>query len=179
MPGDQASFAASSIHNHTLKMGRFNKVEPCALCSKNVGGFLSHGYKCQSRKPIAVSSRWFISLTVSFVACKLSFHKECNQFACKFPCQPQTSSPQSPVRQRPWEPLVSKKQSRQHSTVAELMSALNHQQPLSPQSSKWSLTRTSQFTDPADQVVGCTEDLRQMNIFIFKKVRNFYMSCLV
>lgn len=50
MPGDQASFAASSIHNHTLKMGRFNKVEPCALCSKNVGGFLSHGYKCQSRK---------------------------------------------------------------------------------------------------------------------------------
>lgn len=129
------------------------------------------------RKTFALATLLSVSLSL-FAACKLSFHKECSQFSCKFPCQPiQTSSPQSPTWHRPWEPLVqkSKHTSRKFSTVFDLPSASGGGlQTQSPQSSKWSLTRTSQFTDPTDQVVGCAEDLRQMSIFIFKKVRYFH-----
>ncbi len=87
-------------------------------------------------------------------------------FACKFPCNP-SSPPRSPdygqkLSLKPWLALpgagYGATQQRSHSTgVQGLLKS-------------WSLTRTSQQLDPADQILAGLEDLREFSLFIFKKV---------
>lgn len=38
----------------------------------------------------------------------------------------------------------------------------------------WFLNKTTEFTDPADQIVNSIEELRQISIFMFKKVSVFH-----
>uniref|UniRef100_A0A9J2P6J4 Phorbol-ester/DAG-type domain-containing protein n=1 Tax=Ascaris lumbricoides TaxID=6252 RepID=A0A9J2P6J4_ASCLU len=124
---------------HSFKLSRLHRAELCALCNKSLTGILVQGYKCTS--------------------CKLSFHKECSAFAASIPCQAQIahSRVEPPAPKRTWD-IRSSRSPRQS------LAPLNLQTPKS-----FNLFKTKQQTDPSDMIIQSTDDLRQFNVFIFKK----------
>uniref|UniRef100_A0A915BD69 Myosin motor domain-containing protein n=1 Tax=Parascaris univalens TaxID=6257 RepID=A0A915BD69_PARUN len=124
---------------HSFKLSRLHRAELCALCNRSLTGILVQGYKCTS--------------------CKLSFHKECSAFAASIPCQVQIAHSRV-------EPLASKRtwDIRSSRSPRQSLAPLNLQTPKS-----FNLCKTKQQTDPSDMIIQSTDDLRQFNVFIFKK----------
>ncbi|VDM96149.1 unnamed protein product [Thelazia callipaeda] len=96
----------------------------------------------------------------SLSECKLSFHKECLSFSCKIPCQTPVQSPRPDVSppKKAWE----------------IKSAWPPKQSFGPlilqPVKSFNLQKTKQQTDPCDMIIESENDLRQFNIFIFKKL---------
>lgn len=139
--------STSKPAKHTLKMSRLHRNEYCALCNKNLTGILVQGHKCSK--------------------CKLSFHKECSSFASNIPCQltpAQSPRPDAAPPKKAWE-IKSAWSPRQSFAPLVL-------QPIK----SFSLHKTKQQTDPSDMIIECVDDLRQFNVFIFKKLINLENS---
>ncbi|CAG9541021.1 unnamed protein product [Cercopithifilaria johnstoni] len=130
----------SVVTQHNLKLSRLHRNETCVLCNKNFTGILVKGNKCTE--------------------CKLSFHKECSSFASNIPCHVMTHSfrPNDMPPKKEWEtkPSWLPKQS-----FAPLV--------FHPAKS-FSLHKAKQQTDPSDMIIESYSDLRQFNVFIFKKL---------
>uniref|UniRef100_A0A158R5X7 Myosin motor domain-containing protein n=1 Tax=Syphacia muris TaxID=451379 RepID=A0A158R5X7_9BILA len=131
------------VKSHSFKLSRLYRAETCALCNKTLSGLLAQGQKCSN--------------------CKLTFHKECSAFATNIPCQTPIHSPQleqvSP--KRPWDFRSSRSELSPHQSLSPLHLS-------TPKS--FNLFKTKQQTDPSDMIVESTDDLRQFNMFIFKKL---------
>ncbi|KAL3997136.1 Myosin head (motor domain) family protein [Acanthocheilonema viteae] len=131
---------ASVVAKHNLKLSRLHRNEICTLCNKNFTGILIKGNKCTD--------------------CKLSFHKECSSFASNIPCQVITQSlrPHNMLPKKEWE----------------IKSSWPHKQSFAPlllhPTKSFNLHKTKQQTDPSDMIIESDSDLRQFNVFIFKKL---------
>ncbi|EJD74213.1 hypothetical protein LOAG_18439 [Loa loa] len=89
--------------------------------------------------------------------CKLSFHKECSSFASNIPCQAIIHSVRS-------DDMPSRKESEIKSPKQSFAPLILHP------TKSFSLHKTKQQTDPSDMIIESDNDLRQFNVFIFKKL---------
>ena len=134
----------SQSTGHNFKMTRIHKTVNCNLCNKLLNrSLLLQGYRC--------------------CGCKLTFHKECANFAAKIPC---ASPIVSPVREhfmfkRPWESMRTPRPSI--STL--ILEKQGGQLPFG----SFNLTKTQQQADPNPLLIESINDLRQFSVFIFKK----------
>uniref|UniRef100_A0A915PKD8 Uncharacterized protein n=1 Tax=Setaria digitata TaxID=48799 RepID=A0A915PKD8_9BILA len=98
----------------------------------------------------------------NLTGCKLSFHKECSSFASNIPCQilSQSLRPDDTPPKKAWE----------------IKSAWPPKQSFAPlvlqPVKSFSLHKTKQQTDPSDMIIETDDDLRQFNVFLFKKLMN-------
>uniref|UniRef100_A0A914XBB0 Unconventional myosin-IXb n=2 Tax=Plectus sambesii TaxID=2011161 RepID=A0A914XBB0_9BILA len=151
--GKSTTLSMDALVSHPLKLARIPKGDLCALCAKAISGILVQGYKCNT--------------------CKLCFHKECSQFACKLPCTAPISgaSPDQPRSRKPWDVadlIRSPRPPRQSLSPIGSGSGIGIQ----PHHGSFSLTKAKQQIDPANMIVESMEDLRQFSVFIFKKQMN-------
>ncbi|VDK70855.1 unnamed protein product [Litomosoides sigmodontis] len=89
--------------------------------------------------------------------CKLPFHKECSSFSSNIPCKSIVRPDDTPSK-KDWE---AKSSCSPKQSLAPLL--------LHPTKS-FNLHKTKQQTDPSDMIIESDSDLRQFNVFIFKKL---------
>uniref|UniRef100_A0A0K0EKS2 Myosin motor domain-containing protein n=1 Tax=Strongyloides stercoralis TaxID=6248 RepID=A0A0K0EKS2_STRER len=127
---------------HSFKMSRLHISENCSYCHKAMSGLLVQACKCSH--------------------CKLSFHKECVQYADKMVCFSNKINEQLMIKNN--------KHDEHHKSPRGSLSPLS---PIvvSPSSNQktFNLTKTKQQTDPSHLVIQSLEDLRLFSVFIFKK----------
>jgi len=140
------SSSKNGLH-HLEKVTKYHRGDSCGTCRKTMHGFFNPGVKCSR--------------------CYNMFHSKCvqNGLVSNIPCVDS-----SRTHENMKEPLSTLSIEKSPSTMGR-RKLRKSSKPLSEKtSSKFSVSKTSEFTDRTDQIISGVRELQLMQDFILKKV---------
>jgi hypothetical protein len=129
------------------KQAKYHRGDSCGACKKTMHVFFNPGLKC--------------------CHCQMMFHSKCvqNGIVGNIPCVDSSKAFEATR-----EPLMSMSIEKSPSTIGRRKTRKTSKPPVE-KSGKFSLTKTSEFTDRTDQIISGVRELQLMQEFISKKVQ--------
>ena len=138
-----ADYSISTLHDVDEYIGCKN--DSCFVCQNSVHG--KGSFKCSG--------------------CQFIFHKKCFGLTAGFPCLKQKAGGFGPSSSKP--PTAQRKPGSRKDS-GRRSSGLRSREGSSTTTSSWSVTRTTEFTDPKDVLIGDVSELHYLETFLNKKI---------